>query len=100
MESNSEPVGEITFTSDTLQPRRVRLVDWHKVLKQLDEASINNPGDWGLVGEFDQSLRTHIRQGRYKYIDPAVYEVTTRRAAGKQRSRALLYMRKKPSSAS
>ncbi len=96
MEANSEAIGGVTFTSEELQPRRVRLVDWEAVLKQLDQAAIESPGDWGRIGVFDQSLRTHIRQGRYKHIDPTKYDVTTRRAPGEKRSRAILFMRRKP----
>lgn len=96
MERHSDPVTEVTFTSEDLEPRRVRLVDWNAVLKQLDQAAIDNPGEWGEIGIFDQSLRTHIRQGRYKHIDPDKYEVTTRKAPEEKRSRALLFMRRKP----
>lgn len=73
---------------------RVRKVDWLKVLSMLDE----KPGEWHIVGEFDQSLRTRIRQGSYSYIDPAKYEVVTRRAAGKPRTRGDLYMRRREGS--
>lgn len=96
MERHSEPVAEVRFTAEVLQPRRVRLVDWAAVLKQLDQAAIDTPGDWGEIGVFDQSLRTHIRQGRYAHIDPTKYEVTTRRAPGEKRSRAILFMRRRP----
>ena len=96
MERHSEAVTEVTFTSEPMQARRVRLVDWAAVLKQLDQAAIDTPGDWGIIGVFDQSLRTHIRQGRYRHIDPTKYEVTTRRAPGEKRSRAVLLMRRKP----
>lgn len=98
MERHSEPVAEVNFTAEVMQPRRVRLVDWAAVLKQLDQAAIDNPEgeEWGRIGVFDQSLRTHIRQGRYAHIDPTKYEVTTRRAPGEKRSRAILFMRRKP----
>lgn len=96
MERHSDAVTEVEFTSENLQPRRVRLVDWAAVLKQLDQAAVDNPGDWGIIGVFDQSLRTHIRQGRYKHIDPTKYQVTTRKAPGEKRSRAVLLMRRIP----
>lgn len=73
---------------------RVRKVDWLKVLAMLDE----KPGEWHLIGEFDQSLRTQIRKGKYSYIDPALYEAVTRRIAEKPRTRAMLYMRRRESS--
>lgn len=70
---------------------RVRKVDWLKVLAILDE----KPGEFHLIGEFDQSLRTQIRKGKYSYIDPALYEVVTRRIPDKGRTRANLYMRRR-----
>ncbi len=85
----------VIFTSEPLNLRRVRLVDWEKVLTQLDAAAAEGSTEWGLVGVFDQSIRTHIRQGRYKHIDPTKYEVTTRLSPGEKRSRAMLYMRRK-----
>jgi len=96
MEENSGSVTGVNFTSKHMNLRRIRLVDWEKVLTQLDEASLSGSTEWGLVGTFDQSVRTHIRQGRYKSIDPSKYEVTTRLSPGEKRSRALLYMRRKP----
>lgn len=71
---------------------RVRKVNWLKVLEILDA----NPGQWHLIGEFDQSIRTHIRKGRYKYIDPTKYECVTRRIAGKAPTRANVHMRRLP----
>ena len=67
---------------------RVRKIDWVKVLELCEEH------DTVFVGVMDQSVRTHIRRGRFKYIDPAKYEVWTE-AAG-SRFQARLYMRKKP----
>lgn len=96
MERDSQTTGSVTFTKEPLTARRIRLVDWESVLKQLDEAAVTNPGEWGKIGVFDQSIRTHIRKGRYKHIDPALYEVTTRKAPGESRSRAIILMRRKP----
>lgn len=73
---------------------RVRKVDWIKVLAILDE----KPGEFHLIGEFDQSLRTQIRKGKYSYIDPSLYEVVTRRIQGKPRTRANIYMRRREGS--
>jgi hypothetical protein len=73
---------------------RVRKVDWIKVLAILDA----KPGEFHLIGEFDQSLRTKIREGRYSYIDPSLYEVVTRRIPDKPRTRADLYMRRREGS--
>lgn len=93
MEENNGST-EVSFTNNI--PRtRVRLVDWHEVMRKLDEAAITRPGDWGAVVECDQSVRTHIRAGRYKHIDPNKYEVTTKRVEGDKPNRAILYMRKK-----
>ena len=76
MDTDSEPVA------------RVRNVDWRAVMNQCE---IN---DVVCVGVMDQSIRTHIKRGRIKYLDPAKYEVWTVAHEG-SRSRALLYMRKK-----
>jgi hypothetical protein len=93
MEEHNEST-EVSFTNDI--PRtRVRLVNWHDVMRQIDESAVTNPGAWGAVGEFDQSVRTHIRAGRYKHIDPLKYEVTTKRAGDKP-NRAIVYMRRRP----
>lgn len=72
--------------------RRIRLVNWGKVLAILDA----NPGTWHLIGEFNQSLRTHINQGRYPHIDPTLYLAKTGKADGKDRKRGNLYMMRKP----
>lgn len=68
--------------------RRVRKVNWIKVLEIVDQS----PGKWHLIGEFDQSVRTHIKQGRYSYIDPAKYDACTGKIDGKGRQRANLFL--------
>lgn len=90
METDTGPIRAVTEAEPP--QRRVRLVDWAAVLSILDE----KPGVWHLIGEFDQSLRTHINQGRYKNIDPALYTAKTAKARGDSRSRAMLYMMRKP----
>ena len=70
---------------------RIRIVDWTKVLAILDA----NPGVWHLIGEFNQSLRTHINQGRYSSIDPALYLARTSKTG--ERKRGNLYMMRRPS---
>jgi hypothetical protein len=91
MESTSTAIESVTPAEPPKSSGiRVRKVNWVKVLSLLDE----KPGEWHLIGEFDQSLRTHIRQGRYKYIDPSKYEVVTRRLEGERTTRATLYMRR------
>ena len=47
-----------------------------------------------LIGEFDQSVRSHILNGRYKYIDARRYNVWTEHV-GDSRTRAHLYMSRK-----
>lgn len=77
---------------DTPKPRppRVRKVDWRRVLDELAKRPAGTPV---LVAELDQSVRTHIRQGRYSYIDPAKYDVWSEHTEG---TRALIYMSRRP----
>jgi hypothetical protein len=70
--------------------RRIRQTDWLSVIDFLDQ----NPAATAFVGVMDQSIRTHIRNGRFSYIDPNKYEVWTEAEAG-SRTRARLYMKKK-----
>jgi len=69
---------------------RVRQTDWMSVITFLDE----NPEEIAFIGVMDQSIRTHIRKGRFKYIDPLKYDVWTEAVDG-SRTRARLYMKKK-----
>jgi hypothetical protein len=69
---------------------RIRETDWLSVIRYLDD----NPEEIAFIGVMDQSIRTHIRKGRFKYIDPSKYEVWTESFDG-SRTRAKVYMRKK-----
>jgi len=69
---------------------RVRHTDWLSVINWLDQ----NPAEIAFVGVMDQSIRTHIRKGRFSYIDPRKYEVWTEAEEG-SRTRARVYMKKK-----
>ena len=80
------------FSEENAQSR-VRQTDWKSVITYLDE----NPEKIAFVGVMDQSVRTHIRKGRFKYIDPAKYEVWTEAHEG-SRTRARVLMRKKRAS--
>ena len=74
------------------QPKpRVKKIDWRAVLRHADELG---PDFAVFVGEVDQSMRTHIRKGRFSYIDPSRYEVWTHAIEG-SRTRARLYLRSK-----
>jgi hypothetical protein len=97
MDGPTSPITGVTAVDLDAKPRtRVRLVDWQKVLASLDELHEREPGKWGLIGEFDQSVRSNIRRGHYSRIDPAKYEVTTEKIpGGTNRNRALLYMRRR-----
>jgi hypothetical protein len=68
---------------------RVKNIDWQKVVEIVDSLP---EGETAFVGEVDQTTRTHIRRGRYAYIDPDKYEVWTE---GISRTRANLFMRRK-----
>lgn len=68
--------------------RKRRNVDWLKVRDMVDSL----PGQDVYVGIMDQSMRTHIRNGRIAYIDPSRYDVWTVKHQAKQ---AHLFMRLK-----
>ena len=69
----------------------VRKFDWRLVVSQLDSLPA---GTTVLVGVMDQSIRTHIKNGRISYIDPSAYEVWTETFKG-SRTKARLFMRKR-----
>jgi hypothetical protein len=80
------------YNETAKQPKsRIKNVDWRAVLEHADNLG---PDFAVCVGELDQSIRTHIRKGRFSYIDPEKYEVWTRGVEG-SRTRARLYLRKK-----
>ena len=70
---------------------RIKQIDWRSVVRQLDELDTDTAA---FIGVVDQSMRTHITNGRVAYIDPAKYEVWTHAIEG-SRTRARLYMRRK-----
>lgn len=91
MEVDNGPINTVTFTElESVPLRRVRKVNWTKIIELLD----SKPGEWALIGEFDQSLATHIRKYRYKYIDPSLYQVTCSKSGEMQKNRGNLYMRR------
>ncbi len=71
--------------------RRIRNIDWGFVLNQLDQQP---PGTAVLVGELDQSVRTHINQGRYAYIDPRKYKAYTKSVQGSA-TRAQIFLQRR-----
>lgn len=90
MEPDSHVIEQVNFT--TIPRRRVRKVDWVKVMQELDQ----KPGEWALIGVLDRSTRSHIARGRYAYIDPAKYEATTSRLdSDGPRNMGHLYMRRR-----
>ncbi len=91
MEPVSGPITDVK-PQDPPDPRtRVRRVDWAKVLVTLDQ----NPGVWHLIGEFDQSVRTHINQGRYTSVDPLLYLAKTGTIRGNASNRTNLFMQRR-----
>lgn len=84
-------IQQVKFLETPLPNRRIRKVDWVKVMHELDQ----KPGEWALIGILDRSVRTHIARGRYKYIDPAMYEVTTARVEDGPRNLGYIYMRRR-----
>jgi hypothetical protein len=92
MEENSQIIDQINFVALPDKKKRIRKVDWMKVLEELDQ----NPGEWALIGIFDRSIRSHIAHGRYSYIDPALYEVTTTKLdSGYPKNMGNLFMRRR-----
>lgn len=95
MDTNHTAISAVTPADPPVtRTIRVRKVDWLKVLAILDA----EPGVFHLIGEFDQSLRTQIRKGKYAYINPDLYEVVSRRIKDKPRTRADIYMRRREGS--
>lgn len=70
---------------------RVRKIDWRRVIEELDALP---PQTDALIGVVDQSVRTHLKKGRYSYIDPSRYVIWTEGLPG-SRTQARLYMRRK-----
>lgn len=70
---------------------RVKHIDWQRVIAEVDALS---DGECVMIADVDQSMRTHIRKGRFAYIDPSKYEVWTEGIDG-SRTRANLFMRRK-----
>lgn len=84
---------EQTDESDQRTPKqRVRKIDWKRVIHELDQLPAGTPV---LVATLDQSVRTHIKSGRYAYIDPDKYEVWTVKKEG-SRTLADIYMMRRP----
>ena len=70
---------------------RVRKIDWRHVVRLLDEMP---PQTEAFIGVLDQSVRTHLKKGRYSYIDPSRYVIWTESVDG-SRTKARLYMKRK-----
>lgn len=92
MEEVSGPITDVKPQEPPSGNSRVRKVDWAKVLVTLD----SNPNMWHLIGEFDQSVRTHINQGRYKNVDPLLYVAKTGRIRGNKANRTNLFVKRRP----
>lgn len=71
---------------------RIRNIDWQRAIRELDQLPA---GQAVYIGILDQSVRTHINQGRYSYINPDIYRAYTRRArdAGETKAHIYLYRR-------
>jgi hypothetical protein len=52
------------------------------------------PETEAFIGVLDQSVRTHLRKGRYSYVDPSKYVIWTEALPG-SRTKARLYMKRK-----
>lgn len=67
---------------------RIKKTDWRRVIEEVTA----NPEQVFYIGVMDQSIRTHIKNGRIKYLDPALFDVWTQKEHGNQ---ARLYMQRK-----
>jgi hypothetical protein len=95
--TNNRKVGprfpmETTNEKDRPHRRPTTRIDWQRVIAEVDSLPL---GETVLIGVVDQSVRTHIRKGRYSHIDPSKYTVWTEAAEG-SRTMAHLYMQRKP----
>lgn len=70
---------------------RVRKIDWQRVISELETLP---PETQAFIGVVDQSVRTHIKKGRYSYIDPSRYDVWTEGIPG-SRTQARLFMQRR-----
>lgn len=70
---------------------RVKDIDWQRVIAEVDALP---EGKCAVLTNVDQSMRTHIRKGRFAYIDPSKYEVWTQKH-GNSRTRADLFIRRR-----
>lgn len=70
---------------------RVRKIDWRHVINILE--TLPDETD-AFIGVVDQSVRTHLKKGRYSYIDPSRYHIWTEAIPG-SRTQARLYMKRR-----
>ena len=70
---------------------RVRKIDWQRVVSILDDME---PETEAFIGVLDQSVRTHLKKGRYSYVDPSKYVIWTEALPG-SRTKARLYMKRR-----
>lgn len=71
---------------------RIRDVNWNEVVTILANTPVGQPV---LVAELDQSVRTHLRNGRVVGVNPDLYDIWTEAIDG-SRTRARIYMARKP----
>lgn len=83
---------ETDSKKDRAYRRPTTRIDWQRVIAEVDSLPL---GETALIGVVDQSVRTHIRKGRYSKVDPRKYEVWTEAVEG-SRTMARLYMSRKP----
>ena len=68
-------------SNDKRARARIKHIDWQRVIAEVD----NLPeGKCAMVCDVDQSMRTHIRNGRFAYIDPSKYHVRRLMVAGSE----------------
>lgn len=70
---------------------RVKDIDWQRVIAEVDALP---DGKCAVVTDVDQSMRTHIRKGRFAYIDPSKYDVWTQKRPN-SRTRADLFIKRR-----
>ena len=83
---------QAVYAAAMAEVRRVRKVDWHLVIEILADLPDNTAA---YIGDFDCSLRAHLKKGGVEYLDPDKYLIWTHGIPGQPRSRASLFMQEK-----
>jgi hypothetical protein len=78
---------------DSLPPRQfgARGIDWKQVCIDVEDEATRSD-KWCAVADFNASVGTHIRQGKYPSVDPEKFEVTMQKSDTAE-GKSTLYLR-------